>query len=398
MKSISSQRSHFGNYALLTALVLGVFGVASPAAAQEACGDSECPKGYACETVPAACPDIACAAGSECPPCDGTVEQCVAQSCDSDADCDEQMVCLTRTITECAGAAPACEPGTDCGSAAPSECTAASYSACVPRWTLGCATAADCGDGFSCEEQVSCQCPGSPGTGAGTPGSTPGSSPSSGGASSSGDPGSPEKAPAPAERPPSGAAGAGSSLPQPAEPAPDADAPADRAPPNSGCTCEPSGVKACVVIERACTADGQCPSGWSCEDNPDGVCWASPDGSTGCEPGDPPKLCLPPYRDLGGGGYGEEASGGPTTPTTPDDSGSPPSNPASVPPAAAPGSNSDLATEQASLDNESSGCSMVALPGRAASGAGLSVFGALLAFALRRSRSRVTSDRRSAAR
>jgi len=48
----------------------------------------------------------------------------------------------------------------------------------VPRWTLGCATAADCGDGFSCDEQISCTCPGSPGTGTGTPGSVP---PSDGG-------------------------------------------------------------------------------------------------------------------------------------------------------------------------------------------------------------------------
>src|SRR5688500_2341342 len=135
MQSISSQRSQSGKHILLSALLLGAFGFANPAAAQEACGESECPKGYTCETVPAACPAIDCAPGPDCPVCEGTVEQCVAQTCDSDADCDEQMVCLTRTITECASDAPACEPGTDCGSAAaPSDCTAASYSACVPRW------------------------------------------------------------------------------------------------------------------------------------------------------------------------------------------------------------------------------------------------------------------------
>jgi hypothetical protein len=166
-------------------------------------------------------------------------------------------------------------------------------------------------------------------------------------------------------------------------------------PPDSGVTCEPSGVKACVVIERACSADDQCPSGWSCEDNPDGVCWAKPDGSSGCEPADPAKLCLPPYRDLGGGGYGEETSGGTVTP---DGSTSPPGNPASAGPGEAPVPNGELAADQASLDSESSGCSMAALPGGSASGAGLSVFGALLAFALRRSRSRSPSARRSLAR
>jgi hypothetical protein len=391
MQSIRSQRSQSGKHVLLSALVLGAFGFANPAAAQEACGDSECPKGYTCETVPAACPAIACAPGSECPPCDGTVEQCVAESCDSDADCDEQMVCLTRTITECATDAPACEPGTDCGSAAaPTDCTAASYSACVPRWTLGCVTAADCGEGFSCEEQLSCSAPGSPGTGTGTGGSTPGSVPPSDGGGEPGgsepsepsDPGDdPKEPPNSAERP---------AAPTPT-PAPDVQNP----PPGSGVTCEPSGVKACVVIERACSADDQCPSGWSCEDNPDGVCWAKPDGSTGCEPADPAKLCLPPYRDLGGGGYGEETSGGTVTP---DGSTPPAGNPASAGPGEGPVPNSALGTDQASLDSESSGCSMVALPGGSASGAGLSVFGALLAFALRRSRSQVPSARRSVTR
>jgi hypothetical protein len=395
MKSISSQRSQSGRHVLLAALVLGVFGVASPAAAQEACGESECPKGYTCETVPAGCPAIACAEGSDCPPCEATVEQCVAQSCDSDADCDEQMVCLTRTITECASDAPACEPGADCGSAAPSECTAVSTSACVPRWTVGCVTAADCGEGFSCEEQMNCSSPGSPpsGTGAGTPGSIP---PSDGGGEP-GEPGSsepsepdadPKRPPDSAERPPAGGGGSGGAQQVPgAAPAP------DFVPPPVT-TCEPTGIKACVMIERACSADDQCPSGWSCEDNPDGACWASSDGSMGCEPADPAKLCLPPYRDLGGGGYGEKTSAG--APTAPGDSSSPPGNPASAP-GEEPLPNSELGgTDEASLDNESSGCSMVALAGGSASGAGLSVFGALLAFALRRSRS--PSGRRSATR
>jgi hypothetical protein len=105
-----------------------------------------------------------------------------------------------------------------------------------------------------------------------------------------------------------------------ADPAPgdDAFAPADAGsepvpPEEPVCTCTPAGRNACRVIEKACTADGDCPSGWSCEDNPEGVCWSGPEGS-GCEPADPASLCAPPYADLVGGAVrgedGDSTSGG----------------------------------------------------------------------------------------
>ena len=40
-----------------------------------------------------------------------------------------------------------------------------------------------------------------------------------------------------------------------------------------------------------------CPEGWSCIDNPNGECWASSDGSSGCTIDGPEKICAPPYFD-----------------------------------------------------------------------------------------------------
>jgi hypothetical protein len=77
-------------------------------------------------------------------------------------------------------------------------------------------------------------------------------------------------------------------------------------------------VKACEPIRVACSADSECPSGWSCRDNPEGACWADSNGNTGCTPADPAKLCFPPYADLlngGGFGTGNDGSASPGTPT-----------------------------------------------------------------------------------
>jgi hypothetical protein len=109
----------------------------------------------------------------------------------------------------------------------------------------------------------------------------------------------------------------------------------------------------------------------------------------GCEPGDPPKVCLPPYRNLDGGGFGEGTNGGTVTPEGPDSSPGAPGSGANPP--AAPSPASGNGEEQASDDNASEsrgGCSLAVLPGTATSGAGLTLFAALMAFTLRRSRSR----------
>lgn len=361
-----------------------VLGLAFPsnAAAQTACGDTTCPKGYACESVPAGCPAIACAPGSNCPPCDDAVLACVAEPCASDADCDVDMVCLSETITECSGSAPACEPGRECAPPPPAECETIERSQCVPRWALPCQTSANCGAGFECVEQEDCSCSGSSGG-------------SGGSASGGGSQGSPTPAVDPVPPSNGGAANGGAAQPrppspgnpappqpEPAEVPPEDAAPSSPLPPDT-CECKPSGARACQVIERACEVDSDCPARWSCEDNPEGVCWSGPDGS-GCEPGDPPKLCLPPYRSLGGYPGRGENSGGVGTPT----SGNPePSPEPGAPPVAPPGPTED---PNAELDrgpdaSDGGGCTLAQARTGGASGALFAAMAAL-AFAVRRRR------------
>jgi hypothetical protein len=73
---------------------------------------------------------------------------------------------------------------------------------------------------------------------------------------------------------------------------------------------------ACEAIQVACSTDADCLSGWACRDNPEGACWADSNGNRGCTPADPPKLCAPPYDDLGrGAGKGtstDENTGAPS--------------------------------------------------------------------------------------
>lgn len=381
-----ADRLKFGR---ITALA-GLFWLSAvgSAAAAEPCGDTSCPKGYACEEVQAGCPAIDCAPGSDCPPCQGTVLACVPEPCSSDSDCDTDMVCLEQTQTECSGSgeAPACAPGEKCDAPPPepADCNTVTTSQCVPRWTLPCATAANCGDGFSCVEQESCGCTGSSGGSSGSGGA------SSGGATPPSTPGTEPAPPSSDPVPPSDPDDSGSEdrapdpKPNPATPPGAAPAPL---PPD--CSCEPSGVKACVLNEVACNADSDCPSGWTCGDNPEGVCWASSDGSMGCEPSDPPKLCLPPYMNLGGGGYptrGEDSSGGgsPTTPDTPTAPGNPGSSPSPNP--LPPGVDTEEGESASNGDAESGrGCSVATGPTRGSNAPGLAALGALVALVLGRS-------------
>lgn len=271
------------------------------ALAQEACGETTCPKGFTCEVEPGACPAIDCAPGAECQPCmPQTSMVCRPGPCSADADCADGMACADMQQTECddVGVTPACADAECREEAAKGECTTTTIKQCLPRWALPCAVAADCGDGFDCKEQQSCSCSGSSGSGSSgspTPETRPSPPAGTGGASSS-DPAAPAPKPAPS--------GGG------AEPAP---MPED-------CSCEPSGQLACEAIQVACTTDADCLNGWSCRDNPESSCWADSNGNRGCTPADPAKLCLPPYVDLGGSGRGvstdEGTSAPPTTPDT----------------------------------------------------------------------------------
>jgi MYXO-CTERM domain-containing protein len=317
--------AHILNSSLLVAAALAAsFGSVRTAQAQEKCGDTECPKGYTCETSTSGCPDIACLEGTDCKPCEPTeYSYCVAAECKTDADCGAHMKCAAIEQMDCAApTAPATEPcaaDTDCKVAPapdePADCTTTTIHQCQPQWTLPCNADADCGEGFACKEQESCWCSGSAGSvGGGSTGSaatgTAGSSSTSSGAGAAGG---------------AAAGGAGSiGVPMPAD---DSYAPvaengaassgdvAEPPAPDESCGCEPTGEFACEAVETACSQDSDCPADWTCEDNPMGVCWADANGNSGCTPADPAKLCQPPYSDLGGGyvdARGEGTSDGTT--------------------------------------------------------------------------------------
>ena len=250
--------------ALAFALPLGVSAVAH---ADVVCGDRVCPQNYECKDFPAACPAVDCV-GKDCPTstCNTTVQECSPLPCTSDAECADGMACFTD--------------GTQSG--------------CVPQYVLPCQADADCGVGFNCVEEQDCAC-----AGTGSSGSSSGSAGSSGATPSS---------------PPDGGSAD--------KPAPDADGgaadpapPADElpVPPDSGtCTCTPSGSKVCNVRVLACSVDEGCPTSWTCGANPNGVCFANSDGTTGCT-ADPPMICLPPYYDLGFGTGASKGEDGGTT-------------------------------------------------------------------------------------
>lgn len=288
----SQQSSHSLRNALSALVLFAPLLVARAGLAQEACGDTSCPKGFSCEVEPTACPAIDCVEGP-CQPCvPNTVSVCRPGPCSADSDCADGMACADVEQTNCvatdtSGGAP-CVEGACPEKPADASCSTTTSKQCLPRWALPCAADADCGAGFTCQEQEQCTCSGS--TGTATPGTA--STPPSSGSGSAGSAGSDSAAPTPSGTPP------------------------DRVP--ESCTCEPAGTKACVATQVACAADSDCPSAWSCRDNPSGACWADSNGNTGCTTADPAKLCFPPFSDLvSGGGNGAVATDGSGLPTTP---------------------------------------------------------------------------------
>ena len=126
-------------------------------------GGTTCAQGFTCQVVPGACPLIACRDGETCPPCtpqDSYV--CAPSACATDADCGADMVCASLDSTQCPVSPPTevCAPNMDCSrpvmtdpAGSTSNCTTTTYHQCTPRWQLPCQTAADCGAGFTCDEQ-----------------------------------------------------------------------------------------------------------------------------------------------------------------------------------------------------------------------------------------------------
>ena len=264
----SRHRVIFG-IALGTLAALAASRASAKTPAMLTCGNTTCAHGFTCQVTPGACPAIACLDGADCPPCiaqDSYV--CVPSACATDADCGADMVCASHETTQCPVSPPTCAPNQNCSPPAktdpagvPINCTTTTYHQCTPRWQLPCQVAAECGAGFTCDEQQSCGCSGGGTVGSGT-------------------------TPSGASTPAAGT-----------ETAPD-------------CTC--TGTSACTVIPTVCNTDAECLLGWTCQVAPSsGGCAASPDGQQSCPPPPPVvKNCAPPYASSSG----TVVSGTPTPP------------------------------------------------------------------------------------
>lgn len=213
----------------LTLLASGALAFAvSDAQAQSSCdSDADCSKGLQCAVVGGSdCAVAPCPEGAECPippDCERSeMKACVpGASCESDADCGADMVCFEQTYQECRDSEPPCPEGSDCVepmSSAPSDCTTQTQRSCIPKYAAPCQVASDCGEGFKCVEVESCGCSGS----------------------SSG------------ESPPSGGGGTETNADLPLA---------------EDCSCAPSGVFKCEPVAETCSADGDCPADWTCEDH-----------------------------------------------------------------------------------------------------------------------------------
>jgi MYXO-CTERM domain-containing protein len=252
---------HYGMKSTLVRLssLLGFAGglfVVVPAAAQpdsECEQDSDCGAGYECTVTgvsgcAGAATPIDCAPDDEeClmppPPECETMEyrSCVPLSgCESDADCAENMVCLSYEMGSCSDVA--CAPGEDCPDIEP-VCETSVQTQCTERWNAPCESAADCGDGFECEYVEECSC--------------------SGGVNPS-EPAMPPMMPLPDEG--DEADGAEADAEDPPEAALPAPVTPEPVPPDEPvCECQPAAFGSCKVVEVECEQDSDCPSDWSCE-------------------------------------------------------------------------------------------------------------------------------------
>lgn len=332
------------------------------ALAQSTCADDgDCEQGFECTVVGgsacgssgAAAPAPSCPPGETCEmpeppapdPCEPMeIKACTPAACTSDAQCAEGMVCHAWAVP-CATSDCACSsdvPDCDCGPQP--VCMPETKSMCTPRYLLPCQEAADCGSGFTCEQQAApCACSG--GGAEDRPEPMPGA-----GAAGSG------------FAPPEGAGGqpAGDPLPNP-EP----------------CVCEPTNVFACVPQEIECANDAECPAGWQCEQENQGEAPSCPPG-TDCKPAAPlppaRSLCRPEYYGGGGVDVGLPAvPGSDPAPTT--------GNPASGPKGESGGENPAVDDGEA---NESAACQFGRAPASSGALSLLAVLGAL--FGLKRRR------------
>ncbi len=276
-----------GSFLLLTSLgALSL--ITSAAMADEACGDTTCPKGFVCTEYEQPCADISIPAA----PADGAVEEagdpegaddraaeefvacepsvgyyCTEAPCEADADCGADMVCHTETRESCSGASGGrveCDPesgectAVDLPDQDVPDCEVETEQLCTFQWALPCTEDADCGPNFTCEEQSVCSCSVSAPVDSGD------------GASAGGSAGE------------EGSEGSGESATSIEE----------------DCSCRPTGTSRCELVETACESDDDCLGGWLCLDNPSEECSGGSDEDESCTADSPAKLCLPPYTDI----------------------------------------------------------------------------------------------------
>jgi MYXO-CTERM domain-containing protein len=243
MRTITLCRQVWGSLAFVGSLL----SLTHPAAAQSCDTDTDCGAGYVCHTERSeGCSGEACKPGVMCPPptCE-TYESkyCISAPCSADADCPGGMVCYAPTYSECSGGGattPSCDKAAaGCDAPAPIdagmfECHDVTGDAtCTPRYQLPCHVDADCGAGFSCEQQRYTVCSGS-GMG-GSPATDPGKA-GAGGDVANG-----------------GVAGGGAAL---------------DAGPGEVFEChEEQGSNYCRLLELPCDADADCGEGLECQSN-----------------------------------------------------------------------------------------------------------------------------------
>ena len=293
-----SARAAFAAARLSVAVLVSLgalFGSVSARADTLCTQDSDCAKGFTCQTVQGGCsltpPATACEPGVECdaaaaapPDCTGTGERlCEPGPCTTDADCASGMACHA-TSTESCGTPGCADPSQGCSTAV--TCTTVNGpSMCVPKYELPCTVDADCGDHFTCTPNMGGVCEGS--------------------------------------------------------------VSGDGAAPTIVCTTTPTGTSSCVPNTIDCKVDGDCPATWTCSGSSGGAlgdCASggeSVDGAVTTTPCTPnpaptPTYCIPPSyggsfassshgssdgSGASGSNQGAAPTSGQSSPTTPQSTG-----------------------------------------------------------------------------
>ncbi len=285
------------------ALLIG----ATPCQTQECENNDDCPTNYACQVTGETVCVSTCAESGECTQpqdCESqNIMGCVALPCSNDDQCADGMVCYESSWEECqGGSVPDCSPEEKCEEPElePVRCVTHRQSECIPVYTLPCKQDADCGEGFTCEEQVRCFCDGGSAGAGGSMGTA--TIEIDGGVVLPLDSGG-------AEAIQEDAAGAeaiqegDTVLVRP--PVADAEIPLQDEEPS--CGCEPSGEFRCGIIETECSSESNCPKDWTCEPDPTQTVSCT---GIGDEPSDEiyclldPAwinwICLPPYYHIRG--------------------------------------------------------------------------------------------------